>query len=494
MVNKLDYIYFVQKQISLLSGISDLLYWDGKTHMPERGVYGRSEQLKLINGLISQQLTSKRLYAGVRKLLKKRLPSRDYTVLKELEKNILKERRLPKDFQEELAKTTAIAQSRWENARKLNDFGIFKPELKKLVEMNQKYAYYIDPKREPYDVLLAENEEGMTSAKLTEIFSELKKELKAILEKIKQSERYDSIQNIKLTMSKKEQQAVITELIAKMGATNDKVALGTSTHPFTISVSREDVRITARYINPASSLLDALHEAGHAQYELGLPKDYYMTFVYGPASLGLDESQAFFWEDMVGKSKFLWETLFEQFKPFANAETKWQDFYNYLNRVRPSIARTEADEITYCLHIIMRYEIERDLINGKLDISSLSEVWNSKLQEIFGIVPSCDKEGILQDIHWADSDFGYFPCYCIGRIYSSQIYRQISKDIQDLPQLIRKQEFGSITEWLRQNIHEKGKTMPAEEIIRKSCGSPLNPKAFTDYLKEKYSEIYNIQA
>ena len=488
MQKLLNYVYFVQKEISLLSGIDDLLYWDGKTHMPNGGATGRSEQLKLIEGLIHDLMLSKKTRSVVRKIKRKKLLKKDSIVVNELDKIISKEKRVPREFKKELAKKTVLAQAKWKLAKDNNNFEIFRPYLRVLVELKRKHAHYLNPKVEPYNALLNDYEEGMTTDKLEQIFNFLKPELVKLINEVK--DRNFAHHKVKLGMSKKEQLNIISNFIKKIGIAEYQVALDSSIHPFSIRVSRNDVRITARYADPFQTFFDAAHEAGHALYELGLPKEYYRTLVHAQASLSLDESQAIFWENFICRSENFWKTFSNNFYQYSKQNLRWEDFYKNVNIVRPSFIRLDSDEVTYCLHIILRYEIERDLINGRLNVENIKEEWNKKMEEFFGIVPKKDNDGVLQDAHWADADFGYFPVYLIGMIYAAQIYRQINKEISEFPELVEKQEFEQITRWLREKVHEKGKTMPAEEVMRKATGQELNPKVLVDYFNNKYSKIY----
>jgi len=276
---------------------------------------------------------------------------------------------------------------------------------------------------------------------------------------------------------------------------SDKSRLDTSAHPFTIQINNDDVRITTRYNkqNPLSSFYATIHEAGHALYDLGLPKGVYKDTVISQApSVGLHESQSRFWENMVGRSKdfwYYWHTILK--KKYQNIKN--QDTWYYIaNQVKPSTIRVEADELTYGLHIILRFEIELLLINDKIKINEIPDTWNEKMTELIGVKPRNDAEGVLQDMHWSTGDIGYFPTYLIGSIYSAQIHKQLLKDQPDTPQQIRKGDYQDIIKWLRRNIHRYGRTLTSEQIIKKTCNEGLNANVYIQYLKNKYSDIYDL--
>lgn len=490
MEDDLNTAYKEQKEISLLSSIEELLYWDRMTHMPPEAVPGRSEQIKLIDSLIHERMTSKTLLESVKRLKKRDLKPKDLIVIRELDKEINKRIKVPRKHMQELRDATISAEKRWREAKKKNDFNVLKPELKKVIELKITQARYLDARKDPYDVLLDLYEEGMTTRKLDKIFTYLKKELFILLEKIKSSERYKLQKKINFYASKTVQKEIIGRMMKKLGIREERVALDTSLHPFSILISSNDVRITTRYQNPMESFFAGLHEAGHALYDLGLPDKFYRTAVYNASSFGMHESQAIFWENMIGKDEHFWKGFYKYYKKKMCLKATWQQFYQYVNQCRPSLIRINADEVTYCFHIIIRYEIEKELIRGTLKIKDAKKIWDEKYNDHLGIKPKDDNEGILQDIHWADGDFGYFPTYAIGMIYAAQLFEKLSKTKKNLHALIESQDLSQISGWLKEKVHKKGKTMPSEDIIRQVCGEGLNPETFIRYLNEKYSKIY----
>ncbi|MBU0667043.1 MAG: carboxypeptidase M32 [Nanoarchaeota archaeon] len=490
MKEALKLIQEIQKEVFLLHGVIALLDWDEKTYMPKKGIGSRSEQVSIINSLAHKKIVSNELFKTLKKLSKKKLSKKDSIIVKRLLKDVIDARKLPQKFVEELSKESIITSGIWQKARKENDFEIFKLALKKMINLKRKQAKYINPKAEAYDVLIDNHEEGMTAKKLTEIFTPLKKELIKILKDIKKTKQYKAQKHHHIKISEEEQKNLVKLFVEKMSVSWDVLSLDASAHPFTTRISEYDVRITTRFPDLMDAFFSTVHEAGHALYELNLPKEYAPTVIYEAPSMGIHESQSRFWENMICRNKVFWKGYFKTFNKTAKQKVTSEEFYNWINLVRPSYIRVDADEVTYCLHIILRFEIERDLINGKLSVDNARDEWNKKFKEMFGITPKSDNQGILQDIHWSMGAFGYFPSYAIGTIYSSQIRAKLKQEIKDFDSLVERQEFKKIILWLEKNIHSKGRTMLADEIIKKSTGKGLDPESYIKYLKDKYSKIY----
>jgi len=271
-----------------------------------------------------------------------------------------------------------------------------------------------------------------------------------------------------------------------------------STHPFTTSMGYNDVRITTNFErkNPLFSFFSTVHEAGHALYELGMPKEHFKdTVISDSPSLGLHESQSRFWENMICRSKQFWNYFYPIFKKKSPSEFKdigIDIWYRYVNSVKPSLIRVEADELTYCLHVILRFELENSLMDEKIKVAELPELWNEKMNELLGITPKNDKDGVLQDMHWSGGSFGYFPTYAIGSIYSSQLFKKLTDENPGIFTDIEKGDFKNIIKWLRENVHRYGRIITADEIIKNVCGEGLNAKVFINYLKNKYYNLYDI--
>jgi carboxypeptidase Taq len=500
MKESLDFIYKQQKELSVIGGIGALLGWDQMTYMPLKGADDRSNQIAFISKMSHEKIISDEFWKHIQNLSRntENLLGKDKIVVKRLKKDIEKLRKVPSEFVERSAKIKTLAYQSWEKARIKNNFKIFATDLKRIIDLEKEYCGYINFPGPRYDCLLDDYEEGMKVERLEKEFTSLKKGIVKILNTIKDSKIFQKQQEIKFRLDEENQRSLCNLIIEKMKLPKDRSRLDVSTHPFTTGIGDDDVRITTNYnrLNPLFSFFSTIHEAGHALYDMGMPKgEYKYTVISNSPSLGLHESQSRFWENMIGRNKEFWKFFYPVFKKTAIENFKKIDFdnwYNIVNQVRPSLIRVEADELTYCLHVILRFEIETNLIDEKISINELREIWNEKMDEMLGVVPDNDVEGLLQDMHWSTGSIGYFPTYAIGSIYSSQIFKKMSQDNENLFFEIRNADFNNILDWLRKNIHEYGCLMDADDIIKKACGQGLNSKIFVDYLKNKYYNIYQI--
>jgi len=353
----------------------------------------------------------------------------------------------------------------------------------------KKWAESIDPKKKPYDVLLDEYNEGSDAERLSNIFSELKPQLVQLLDKIRSTDKYKKQRSALPKIVKEKQELACRRILKLMQLPKDRTVFSVSPHPFTTTIARDDVRITTRYTDIVIAFSATMHEAGHALYELNMPKEYRYTFVDDAPGMAAHESQSIFWE-VVGQSEEFWKGYFTKFKKDTGIKISKSDWYELYNQIKPSYIRVTADELTYGLHIILRFEIERDIFNGKLKIEDAKKEWNKKFKEMFGIKVKNDNDGILQDMHWSTGNFGYFPCYELGRMYAVQFYEKMLKDVKGAKKLIANQKFGPITKWLEHKVHSKGRTMLIDEICKKATGKGLDTSLFVEYLEKKYKKIY----
>lgn len=364
--------------------------------------------------------------------------------------------------------------------------------------MKKEYCTYLNLPGHPYNSLLDDYEEGMTVEKLKREFSYLKSQIIKILLKIKESERFKKQMDAKVTFDKKNQEKLVQILLQKMLLPNDRFRIDVSIRPVTIPIGNDDVRITTNYSRnlPLFAFSSTLHEAGHALYELGMPKGKFKdTVVSGSPSKGLHESQSMFWMKMIGLNIHFWSYFLPVFKKIFPSQLKSINLdmgYFLINQVKSSLILIESDELTSCLHIIHRIELEMDMLDEKLSVKELPDAWDKKMDELLGITPKTDNEGILQDIHWSIGLIGYFPTYAIGSIYASQLFNQLIKDHPSTMQDLEQGNFKFIIDWLRNHVHKYGRKLTADEIIKKSCGTGLNSQVFVDYLKNKYYDIYEI--
>lgn len=502
MKESLDFIYKEQKELSTLGGVAALLGWDQLTYMPLCGATERSEQSAYISRISHDKIISDEFWNHVKILIKPEnfsiLPDNDKAVAARLERDLEKARKIPSSFVEKMSKTTSLAYQAWEEARKKNNFIVFASHLEKIVELEKEYCGFINLPGPRYNSLLDDYEEGMTVDILRKEFEFLKINLIELLDKIKSSSLYEkqSIPDVKFDLTL--QRKISNLIVEKMKLPMDKARIDVSTHPFTTSLGNDDIRITTNYDRPGPlfSFFSTVHEAGHALYELGMPRDKYIdTVISDSPSVGLHESQSRFWENMIARSKYFWKYFYPEFKkisPASFTNVSFNDWYRFVNQVKPSLIRVDADELTYCLHVILRFEIEVALMQDEIKVSELPMIWNEKIDEMLGVIPTDDKEGVLQDMHWGGGNFGYFPTYVIGTIYSAQLFNKLAGEKPEIYNEIENGEFGNILSWLRENVHRYGRLMTADEIIKKTCGEGLNSKVFIDYLTDKYLGLYEV--
>jgi carboxypeptidase Taq len=498
----LDFVYEEQKQLSVFGGIAALLGWDQMTYMPQGGGGDRSEHISLISRLAHEKFTSDRFYEKTKKLMKPpildSLNENQRVMVVRLMKDIEKSRKVPTDFVKRMSKTTTLAYDAWQQAKKKNDFSLFSPHLEKIVALEKEYCRYIDLAGPAYNSLLDDYEEGMTVDRLQREFSTLRSELSLILNKITASSVYEKQQMFNKEVDVGKQRQLCDFFVKLIGLPQNRSRLDVSAHPFTTSLGYDDVRLTTNFdrMNPLFSFFSTVHESGHALYELSLPQGVFKdTVISDSPSLGLHESQSRLWENMIARGKPFWNFCYPRFKQIAKNELSGIDadmWYRYVNQVRPSLIRVEADELTYCLHVILRFEIEHALLEDTISVSDLPSVWNEKMDELLGVVPSSDSEGVLQDMHWSGGSFGYFPTYAIGTVYASQLFAQIKKDCVSFNSDVQKGDFSSVIKWLNDHVFSYGRLLTADEIVKNACGSGLNSKVFVKYLQDKYYELYEL--
>ncbi len=486
-------------EIAHLNACLALLQWDQEVLMPPKAIEARANTISYISVLTHEKLVSlnegrvlSRLYTSV----KSDMSSCEATVINETQRLFQREQKLPADFVKELSALCSVAQNTWAEARKKSDFSLFLPRLKRMVELKQKEAEFVGYKHSPYDALLDVYEPGLTSVRVTAIFEEVRDFLKPFVKSLQAKKNApQSTDRYKGKFPLDEQQTFNREIAQKIGFDLDAGRLDVSTHPFTTSFHPQDVRLTTRY--KEDDLLFALgstiHEMGHGMYEQGLPSEHFGTALGEAVSLGIHESQSRIWENNLGKSLAFWQYFYPKLqkrfpKPFARVPI--EKFYRSINQVQPSLIRTESDEVTYNLHIILRFEIERDLIEGRLKVKDVPEVWNAKMKEYLGISVPNDRVGVLQDVHWSSGAIGYFPTYALGNLYAAQFYHAAKQQIPQLDKQLARGNFKPVSSWLREKIHVHGKTYSSEALVKEVTGEHLQIRYFTDYLTKKYTQVY----
>ncbi len=488
-------------ELSYLKSTFAILDWDEQTYMPQKGSPIRANTKAYLAGLLHEKFTSpefSKLLKEVKELNDAgKLDDTQQVVFREVYREWEREKKLPSEYVTTLAQTTSEAHHVWATARKNNDFKSFLPYLKKIVELKKQEAKYIGYKESPYDALLDTFEPNLTARDLDEIFQPLKEFLIPFIKQIKNSKVKIGRKIIQGKFPIQKQQELLDLLAQKMGFPLDRSRIDISAHPFTTNFNADDVRITVKYdpkdIMPAVGSL--IHEMGHAFYELGIPTENFGTALGESISLGIHESQSRVWENQIGKSRNFWKyfypslrKIFPQFKLVS-----FDDFYKAINMSKPSLIRIESDEVTYNLHIIIRYELERALIEDKIKVEDMPRLWNEKIKEYLGIKVPDDADGVLQDVHWSGGMIGYFPTYSLGNLYSAQFYRAAKKEIKDLEERVAKGDFEKFHKWLNKNIHMHGKYYSAAQLVKKVTGEELNSKYFIEYIRQKYSEIYKLK-
>lgn len=497
---KLKKILEKYRGIYILGEIPALLGWDQNTYMPPAAAENRALQLTAMEEIITNKWNDSELKSLIDGIDDSKLSEIEKALVRNIRRSTKYYFRVPKKVILKAAETYSKAFSVWHGAKEKNNFMAFVPYLTEIVALKKEIAGYLDPKKNPYDALLDLYEPGLTSAECEKVFSYLQPKITALLKKIMASKEYKQPNPFITTprhFAEPKQRELAAFILKRMTFTSNETRLDVSPHPFTTGLGRHDVRITTKYHadDVRSAFAATIHEAGHGLYELGVNTDYdYSPFANG-VSLGIHESQSRFWENQVGRSpqfNHYMHPIFETLFPKEFEGTTEQNFLKYINYVKPGFIRIESDEVTYNLHIILRYEIESALINGKIQAKDVPAVWRETMKKYLGIVPPTDREGCLQDVHWSYGDMGYFPTYCLGTLFAAQFTETMKKDL-NLNELIGSGDLSPVREWLRKKIHTYGSRYMPAEIIKKVTGEALNPKYFVDYLEKKYTTIYKLR-
>lgn len=484
------------KKIWSLYHLSSLANWDMDTYMPEEGLEARGEALSKVSSLIQELFLEKEFVLLIKDAEKEKLNGYENAIVRVLNRGLKIYQKLPSEFIEEFAKLTTDGRAAWKKARDEDNFSIFEPYLEKIVEMEKKKAEYLGYKDHPYNALLDEFEEGLTIDEVEKYFSLVKKPLIELLKYIKSSKKfknYHELEEKKYDIKKMEE--FNKEIIKKIHYNLKHIRLDTTVHPFSTMIGKGDSRITTRYSGKdfSDSYSSTIHEYGHSLYDLQCESNLHYTPIAGGSSMIIHESQSRFWENIIGKSKEFISYLKKDIDKIDSEIAKYsvEELYRYFNLVKPSFIRTEADEVTYHLHVIIRFEIEKGLIEGTIKVKDLPKVWNNKYKEYLGVIPKNNKEGVLQDVHWSQGYIGYFPTYSIGTSLSFMWKYYLEKDIGLLNELVKtKDGIKKIQDWLKENIHKYGSTYTFKDLVKKSCKEEFNPKYMLEELEKKYKEIY----
>jgi len=502
----LENLRTLDKECCYLEKAAAMLQWDQETCLPDLGVEDRAEQIALLGGIIHDRFTAKQTGNMLNELgvtsdnLRgdESLPDIDRDFLRVIYRKYNRAVKLPRDFVISTAKAEGHSHAAWVKAKNTNNFDAFLPHLIKMVESAKQKSLYWGYTKNPYDGLLDIYEPGMTSDKISDVFNPVKERLASLLKKITGQTSAD-VSFLQQDFNKESQVRFNLDLMKKLGFDFNRGRLDTSAHPFTTSLGTNDVRITTRYdsANLLSSIFSVIHECGHAFYEMAFPCEIKNSSLADGASMGIHESQSRFWENIIGRSRSFWEVFFPliasyfpgQFK-IAGKNINAEDFYRAVNEVKPSLIRVDADEVSYSLHIIMRFEIEKQLFNGQLDPVSLPLFWKTISKEILGVEPQNDSEGVLQDVHWSGGAFGYFPSYALGNLYGLHFWEKIKADINGVEEKIANSDFAPIRAWLKDNICVWGRRLEPSVLLKTVTGKNLSPDPFFNYIESKYSGLY----
>ena len=495
----------------LLEHVAATMSWDQETYMPARAVNERAEQQAVLQSLVHERNTAPEvgeLLATVgadpnggteteqESPVVDGLSETDAAFVREKQRQFRLATRLPSRLVRELAETASRGQNAWIGARKADDYGQFKPWLDALIGLNREMADALGHGGQRYDALLDQYEPYTTTDEVRSVFATVRNGLVALVGRISERPQVeDSFLQTSFDVDRQEEMS--RRVMRALGYELDRGRLDRSAHPFTTTLGSHDVRITTRYDEKLllSSLFSTIHETGHALYELGVDEDLHGTLLAEGTSLGIHESQSRMWENMIGRSRAFWERwmpdLRDLFPQQLDGITQEQ-FYRAINKVEPSFIRVEADEVTYSLHIILRFELEQQLISGDLSTDDLPAAWNDKTKELLGIVPSTNAVGVLQDVHWSFGAFGYFPTYALGNLYAAQFMNSMESQIPDLWSQIAAGNTAPVLSWLRKHIHRYGKAKSAGTLVREITGAALDPQPFLSYLNAKYGELYGV--
>lgn len=470
------------KNLWALSYVSGIAHWDLETYMPQKGATVRGEALAKVSTLRQKMFLSKDFVSLIHEAEKQNdLTDEEKGVVRELTRSLKFYEKIPADFLEEFEKLTNKATVVWREAKEKNDYKLFEPYLVKIFEMNHKMADLLSYKESPYDALLDQFEEELTVKNVADFFGKIKQPLLNLKDKIVKSplyERGDPFQSKNYDRVKMEE--LNRKVLAKFWDDMGRFRLDVSAHPFTTSFSNNDTRITTRYNEKGfASLMSVIHEFGHALYDLQCDDQLEMTPIQGGSSLVVHESQSRFWENFVGRSREFVEEFLPDFEKVVGRNLSVDELYFAINTVKPGLIRVDADELTYHFHIMLRFEIEKGVIEGSIKTNDLRDIWNVKMKEYLGIVPEKDSEGILQDVHWSGGMVGYFPTYSMGTFLSAQWAEKMDKLTN----------YEETKKWLGEHIHQYGSIYTLQDLLKKN-EMEFDPTINLKHLEEKYRQIY----
>ena len=482
-----------------LEKVAELLEWDQSVVMPRGGGQARASQFGAVKSAAHALLAGEdtgRLIDAAGRGVDAEADTDEAALLRWARRERERRRKQPPELVAELARHTSLAQEIWAEARSKNDFSLFRPALEKMVELKRRQAEAISRGGDLYDAWLEEFEPGMDVSEVSRILADIEEGLVPLVREV--SARRDAVDDAALSgaFDVSAQKTLCAEIARAMGFDFERGRLDVSAHPFTMNASRDDVRLTTRYQEDRvlGSLFGAMHETGHGLYEQGIDPALEGTPLCAGATMALHESQSRLWENVVGRGRFFWKRWLPRFQELfpKAAGVDLETFYRAVNKARPSLIRVEADELTYSLHISLRFALERDLLAGRVTAAELPEAWNARMKNALGIVPPDDARGVLQDVHWSAGLFGYFPTYAIGNAISVQLWEAAASARPSLTRDIEEGRLTPLLDWLRTNVHRHGKKYSAQEVVRRATGRPIDAAPYLRYLCAKYGELYGL--
>jgi carboxypeptidase Taq len=489
------------REAALVESIEACLGWDERTYMPLAAGEYRAEQMTFLSGLMHKKRTSPRLGELLAELsasdLMKDRHSDAATTIRELKRQYDKRVKLPQSLVEELTRASVLGQQAWVKARQDNDFAALAPHAEKLFHLKRQQAECLGYDDNAYDALLDDFEPDAKTADVARVLAELRSQLVPLVQAVMQSGRTAPVEILQREYPAAVQESFGKAAAAAIGFDFTRGRLDVTHHPFCSGMGPHDCRITTRYDERffGSAFFGMLHEAGHGIYDQGLRPEQFGLPPGNYVSLGIHESQSRMWENLVGRSRPFWQHFFPQLQaafPAAVGDVKPDDFFWAINHVTPSLIRVEADEATYNLHIIIRFELEQALLNQELAIGDLSAAWREKYQQYLGIEPTTDADGCLQDIHWSAALIGYFPTYSLGNLYAAQFFEQADRDLGGLAAEFARGDFAPLKTWLNEKIHHRGQCYTAAELVELVTGKPLSPAPLIRHLRDKLGPLYGL--
>lgn len=484
------------RELSDLRSVLDCLSWDQEVVMPPEGGGGRARQLATLAGIHHRKQVDPIWPELLESLSGNDLGPSDGAALREARRDYERAVKVPEGLVRELAETASLAYDAWVQARKDSDFEAFAPWLKKVMALKKREAECLSEGGSLYDALLDEYEPGMTSARLSDLFADIRPRLSGLVERIQGSGVRPDARLLKGPFPQDAQREFGRRVLNAMGFQWRRGRLDESPHPFCTGIGIDDVRLTTRYSEEdfGQSFFGMVHECGHGLYEQGLDAQRRGLPDCRAVSLGVHESQSRLWENFIARSRPFWEHWHPVWQGVfgESADAPFEAFLLLVNRVEPSLIRVEADEVTYGLHVLLRFDIERLLIDGDLGVDDLPEVWNRRMKDDLGVEPRNEAEGVLQDTHWSQGLVGYFPTYLLGNLYAAQLYARVREEFQDFDERLRAGDLAFLAGWLREGVHRVGSVLQAEDLIQRASGQPLRSLPFLDYLDSKYEALYRL--